>query len=352
MPSLPVVAALVQAGVDVTFHTTPAFRAMVEPTGARVAEYPASFARLSGNSNDLQAHVRRLAEINDTVAPSLASGPHADLVVHDASAAWGRAVAHRWGRPTAVSVTTFVFTRSMLRMIGDTAWMTDADVDTLATTGDLKVVYTSRVFQPAGAFLDDSHLFVGPLLEHRRRDGARVAPEGSRPLAYVSLGTIYNQNVSMLRALAARLSDAGWQVVVSLGSEAATAGGEWPPHVRAFGFIDQLSVLEHARLVVSHGGLQTVTESLAQGVPLIVIPQDVDQHLVGQRAAGLGAAIKLDEKTPGMDTFDAAVGRIAAEGERFAAAAAAIGRSFGDGVPLAAAVQRMIGLAATASRSA
>jgi UDP:flavonoid glycosyltransferase YjiC (YdhE family) len=347
VPSLPVVSALVRAGADVTFHTTSEYRGMVEPTGARIVNYPPPCEQIGHHENDLRSHVRTVTALRAAITPLLASAPRGDLVVFDASAPWGRAVAAAWGVPCAASVTTFVFTRSMLQMIRNTQWMTGDDLDVLATAGDLKIVYTSKMFQPAGAFLDDSHLFVGPLIEHRRRDGASIAAEGSRPLAYVSLGTVYNEDVALLQSIAARLSTAGWQVVVSLGAAGTDVTGEWPAHVRAYPFVDQLAVLAHARLVVSHGGLQTVTEALVHGIPLIVIPQDVDQHMVGHRAAGLGAAIKLDEKTPDGTAFEGALARIEAARPQFERAAATIGRSFGEGLPLATAVARLLDLAAT-----
>jgi UDP:flavonoid glycosyltransferase YjiC (YdhE family) len=346
-----VVSALVHAGAEVTFHTTPGYRAMVEPTEARVATYPAIDDQI-GADKDLRSHVRNLAAISAAVVPSLvASGPPPDLVVFDASAPWGRAVARAHGSASAASVTTFVFTRAMLQMIGDTPWMTGDDIDLLATAGDLKLVYTSTMFQPAGAFLDDSHLFVGPLIENRRRDGVRVEPEGQRQLAYVSLGTVYNENVALLERIASQLASAGWQVVVSLGSEDRDAIGVRLPHVRVYPFVDQLAVLAHARLVVSHGGLQTVTESLAHGVPLIVIPHDVDQHVVGRRAAGLGAAVILEETNVTAEEFAAALARVEADRPRFEQAAAAIGQSFASTMPLAAAVQRLLDLPATRRRA-
>jgi MGT family glycosyltransferase len=259
-------------------------------------------------------------------------------------------VAAERGTPSASSVTTFVFTRSMLQLVGRAEPMTDDEIEVLRTAGDLKVAYTSRTFQPAGGFLDDTHLFVGPLLEGRLREGVRVEPEGPRPLAYVSLGTLFNDNVPLLQSIASGLSGAGWQVVVSLGRAGIGAVGAWAPHVRAFPFVDQLAVLAHARLVVSHGGMQTVTEALALGVPLIIIPQDVDQHVVGQRAAGLGAAITLDDKSVTTETFAMALARIDAERPQFERAAAAIGRGFAEAMPLATAVQRLLELPTATKR--
>lgn len=350
VPSLPVVAALVRAGAAVTFHTTAAHGAMVEATGATVRAEPLLEDRIPAEA-DLRTLVRTLAAIRAEIVPALLAGGAApELVIADASAPWGRDVAAAHGCPCASSVTTFVFTRSMLRLIGANAWMSDADIDLLATSGDLKLIYSSARFQPGGAFLDDSHLFVGPLLEGRRRDGVRLLPEGARPLAYVSLGTIYNADVGLLERIAAQLAQAGWQVIVSLGSEAGHPFRAPSPHVRVVPFVDQLAVLEHASLVVSHGGLQTVTEALAHGVPLIVLPQDVDQHLVARRAAGLGAAVVLETTPVSADAFAAALARFEAERPRLAQGAAAIGQSFTAVMPLEAAVQRLLDLPATAGR--
>ena len=72
VPSLPVVSALVGSGATVTFHTTHAYRAMVEPTGARVVTYPA-FCDQIGNEKDLRSHVRTLTDIRDAIVPELAS---------------------------------------------------------------------------------------------------------------------------------------------------------------------------------------------------------------------------------------------------------------------------------------
>lgn len=350
VPSLPVVSALARAGAEVTFHTTPRYRAMVEASGARVAIDP-GLEDLIAEGTDLRSHLHNLAALSAAILPSLlAVRPSPDLVISDASAPWGRVVAREHGCPSATSVTTFVITRSMLRMIGDTGWMSADDIELLVTEGELKVVYTSARFQPGGAFLDNTHLFVGPLLEGRPHDGVRVEPEGSRPLAYVSLGTVYNSNVALLQRIASQLASAGWQVVVSLGSETTSPVGHSPPHVRVFPFVDQLAVLDHARLVVTHGGMQTVSESLACAVPLIVLPQDVDQHLVGRRAAVLGAAVMVETTPVTAEDFTAALARFEADRPRLERAAATIARSFAEAMPLATAVQRLLELAATGRR--
>jgi UDP:flavonoid glycosyltransferase YjiC (YdhE family) len=46
-----------------------------------------------------------------------------------------------------------------------------------------------------------------------------------------------------------------------------------------------LELLKHASVCITHAGLNTVLESLAQGVPQVAIPVTVDQPGVGARIA-------------------------------------------------------------------
>lgn len=115
------VSALVRAGAQVTFHTTPDYRAMVETTGARVALYPSICEQIGRDGRDMRSHVRDLVSTSAAIAPSLAaSGPPADLVVFDASALWGRAVAREWGtassfRRTSISMSWAGVPRALVR---------------------------------------------------------------------------------------------------------------------------------------------------------------------------------------------------------------------------------------------
>jgi MGT family glycosyltransferase len=249
----------------------------------------------------------------------------------------------------------------MLRMIGappPTPWSTAAydrlnaefganfqdPLDVLVPVADLKFVYTSRAFQPAGAFFDASYLFLGPLLNQRPRDGVRAHAWEERPLAYVSLGTIFNRDRAMLFQISEALAARGWQVIVSLGDATATANEAWPEHVQAHPFVDQIGVLGEAQLFVTHGGMNSVSEALSQGVPMIVIPQAVDQHLVARQTANLGAAVIIQRDAVSPETLDAALARIAGARSAFDEAVARLQSSFTDGVEVASAVDLALNL--------
>jgi zeaxanthin glucosyltransferase len=63
----------------------------------------------------------------------------------------------------------------------------------------------------------------------------------------------------------------------------------------------QLELLKQASVCITHAGLNTVLESLAQGVPQVAIPVAFDQPGVGARIAAkqTGVVTSLDKLTAG-----------------------------------------------------
>jgi MGT family glycosyltransferase len=63
--------------------------------------------------------------------------------------------------------------------------------------------------------------------------------------------------------------------------------------------VPQLEILRRSALFITHGGMNSVSEALLDGVPVIVVPQVGDQYFVAQRVAALGAGVGL---TPAQAT--------------------------------------------------
>ena len=362
-PSLPVVAELTRRGVEVDYYSTPAFSTLIESAGARFVAYPRGCERLQTAPVDSADHLARIVVVTEDLMTSLATAlePRPDLVFFDASALWGGLLARRLGLPSVASITTFALNRPMLQILRappPAAW-SDASferlnsehgaglrdhLDVIVPVADLKLVYTARAFQPSGKFFDQSYLFLGPAVDKRPRDGAALGTRGSRPLAYVSLGTIFNRDHALLRRISKALAARGWQVIVSLGDAAASSEDPWPDHVEAHGFVDQIGVLAQADLFVTHGGMNSVSEALSYAVPMIVIPQAVDQHMVARQAANLGTAVVIEPDAVRPDSIGAAVERIERDRAAFTAAAQRVQASFSDVSPVSDAVDQALAL--------
>ncbi len=69
-----------------------------------------------------------------------------------------------------------------------------------------------------------------------------------------------------------------------------------------FNYVPQLEVLQHTDVFVTHGGMNSSSEALYYGVPLVVIPVTGDQPLVAKRVTEVGAGVQLDRRalTPEM----------------------------------------------------
>ena len=62
--------------------------------------------------------------------------------------------------------------------------------------------------------------------------------------------------------------------------------------------MDQLRVLQAAHLFVTHCGMNSVSESIWQGVPMVLSPQQSEERMVARRAAELGAGLLLKRSGP------------------------------------------------------
>jgi MGT family glycosyltransferase len=90
------------------------------------------------------------------------------------------------------------------------------------------------------------------------------------------------------------------QLVISLGGGQEPALlGNLPGDPVVVGYAPQLDLIRRSTLTISHGGLNTALESLAQGIPMVVLPVAYDQPGVGARVewSGVGRSIPVGRLT-------------------------------------------------------
>lgn len=90
--------------------------------------------------------------------------------------------------------------------------------------------------------------------------------------------------------------------------------------------VPQLEILQRAALFISHGGMNSVSEALYYGVPLIVIPQAGGQTWVARRVGQLGAGKMLHRSKLHAHALRRLADKIIAN-PAFARASASIGAS-------------------------
>jgi MGT family glycosyltransferase len=59
-------------------------------------------------------------------------------------------------------------------------------------------------------------------------------------------------------------------------------------------YVPQLEILQQADIFITHGGMNSSSEGLYFGVPLLVIPVMGDQPIVAKRIEELGAGLQLN----------------------------------------------------------
>jgi zeaxanthin glucosyltransferase len=141
--------------------------------------------------------------------------------------------------------------------------------------------------------------YTGPFVDNRQRPPVPFPWHrlNSRPLVYASLGTLQNGSEEVFKTIAEACSGLDVQLVLSLGGGIdPTRLGTLPGDPIVVSYAPQLQLLKRAAAVITHAGLNTVLESLAEGVPLVAVPLGNDQPGVAARVAAQGAGIVISRR--------------------------------------------------------
>jgi MGT family glycosyltransferase len=153
------------------------------------------------------------------------------------------------------------------------------------------------------------------------------SPRAEVPLIYVSMGTMYNDEVEFYRACFGAFARRGCRVVMAVGHRVNRAAIADPPaNVFVREYVPQFALLRGASLFVTHGGINSAHEAMLCGVPMVVLPRAADHYIVAERVAAVGAGIVLDRSQATADRIGELVDRVLAD-PSFRARSAAAGES-------------------------
>ena len=354
-PTLPVVRALCDMGHEVRYYSFEAFRGAIEAAGATFVScdgYDMGGEAATGAevARDIEVSARLIVRATLAMDADITRQLEAwrpDVIVGDSVAYWAKLIAMKLGIPFVCSCTTFAFnryssrimkqglgdlvrllwklprTKKLLKPLRDAGYPAD-NLLAIVQNDDITdtVVYTSREFQPAAESFSDHYAFVGPLL----REPAEAMAKPDRPLVYISMGTVINDDDAFYRRCLEAFGDGRYEVIISAGEGTDIAAlGTLPTHVRVLPRVDQVAVLRAADAFVTHCGMNSVSEALYCGVPLVMRPLTPEEGGVAVRVSELGAGVRLEKD-------DAATLRQAVENvlddPKYREAAAKIGEGF------------------------
>jgi zeaxanthin glucosyltransferase len=173
-----------------------------------------------------------------------------------------------------------------------------------ATVSKLAVItQTPREFDFPGSPWPAQFHYAGPF-----HDGEGRAPIPfpwekltGEPLIYASLGTLVNGLEQAYRDIFKAVETVpGTQLVLSVGNNVSLDDlGPIPSNAIVVPKAPQIELLKRAALCITHAGVNTALECLAQGVPMVAIPIGFDQPGVAARIAyhGVGEFVEVEDLT-------------------------------------------------------
>ena len=318
-PTLGVVRELIARGHEVRYYSYEPLRGAIEKAGAQFVPCDAYDAQISFTEADNERVGKDLAFsteliVNMTLAlddamlgQMRAFAP--DVIVGDSMAFWAKLLAGKLGVPFVSSTTTFAFNRESAKVMGQTpkglfsfllalpkinksldrlrkkGYAVKSVLDIIARDNATDtIVYTSPEFQPCAETFSERYSFVGPIL----RPVTHPLAKAETPTVYVSLGSVDTQHPDFYRRCLAAFADAPYRVILSVGERTdISALGDIPTNCTVAPRVDQMAVLAASDAFVTHCGMNSVSEALFFGVPLVLFPQTPEQRGATVQLAGI-----------------------------------------------------------------
>ena len=141
-----------------------------------------------------------------------------------------------------------------------------------------------------------------PLAVNSRRQRSMRGSNAMRIVRWCSspLGRSSRPETTCSRAIAHGLRQLDVRVALATGSTDPRRLGPLPSEWLVGSYLPQVSILRRASVLVTHAGNNSVTEALAEGVPMLALPFSTDQFdgAAAIEAAGLGFAADPNRVTP------------------------------------------------------
>eukprot|EP01112_Ceratiomyxa_fruticulosa_P022330 TRINITY_DN813_c0_g1_i16.p1 TRINITY_DN813_c0_g1~~TRINITY_DN813_c0_g1_i16.p1 ORF type:complete len:398 (-),score=78.95 TRINITY_DN813_c0_g1_i16:94-1287(-) len=307
-PTVPMLRGLIKQGHDVIFVAHNDTKKLNDSLGCRVIVFDDQPVNRFNKSSPNLIHNFSLATLHylPTLLPLMSQPENKpDLIIFEMGAPWGKVIGkilnipciqcHSGNLVGSVSVLPKQFWLNKESLEGNEKLKELYKVDLIGTEGhtirdlpELNIFYTSPEISSRldeNGQLDKSFLYTGPQIPKREDTDPTLAHKlqaesQKRKIVYVSFGTLVTRGVDFYKMLinefAAR-DDLFLVVSITKNNKVADLG-ELPNNCLASEWLPQLGVLPYVSVFVTHGGFNSINESLALAAcPFVIIPHQADQ---------------------------------------------------------------------------
>ncbi|MEK5057076.1 glucosyltransferase [Paenibacillus sp. FSL H7-0326] len=327
-PTIPVVREIVNRGHEVWYYSFLEFQEKIQASGASFIACDEYLPKLSPEELDRKAGKDFAALIEMVADTTIALDAKVckelqelqpDCIVSDSLCFWGKLFASKLKIPYICSTTTFAFNQhtaklmkrsfrellkmafgmprinKKIQMLRNHGYDVRSFISIVQNDNDTDtIVYTSKEFQPMADTFSERYAFVGPSI---RTLSPQENNKKDRQLIYISLGTVLNKNREFYDNCINAFAQSNYTIVISVGEKTDIKSlGIIPENFMVRNTVDQISVLQTADAFITHSGMNSVSESLYFGVPMVLFPQHSEQKMVANRVAELGAGVLLKGK--------------------------------------------------------
>lgn len=306
LPTIGLVQELIKQGCEVTYLMPFDWEENIAESGAEFYGYE--------NHRQLSEQIKNAYATAESIVEKF------DFIIYEQFFFLGKHLAEKYNKPVARIFTAPVTNKELMEeyisskgplSIFKHKWITRAFTKDIAKGISLKtdnwldeiiynppklnLVYTLREYQPyEEEFPEEQYKFLGASIYERRTEKFDIE-KGKKPIIYISLGTVIKGAVSFFQNCIEAFREEDVEVIISVGKKFNIEKlKDVPLNIHIYKSVPQLEVLNISDVFITHGGMNSISEALVYGVPMVVIPFVSDQPVNARCIEKLGAGKKLD----------------------------------------------------------
>jgi MGT family glycosyltransferase len=122
-----------------------------------------------------------------------------------------------------------------------------------------------------------------------------IGKKAKQKLIYIAVGTLYQANISFFQQCMEAFDDERYAVIMSVGKAHDPANlGPIPANFTVAQYVPQLAILSEADLFITHSGLNSINEAVMALVPMIGVPNTIEQSVNAFRIEQLRGGLYLE----------------------------------------------------------